>query len=61
MTASVTIGAAWRQVRDRFRAAGLQTADLDARLLGQVAFGLDTMALVRRERDVATEDQLKGA
>ena len=59
MTASVTIGAAWRQVRDRFRAAGLQTADLDARLLGQVAFGLDTMALVRRERDVATEDQLK--
>ena len=59
MTASVTIGAAWRQVRDRFRAAGLQTADLDARLLGQVAFGLDTMALVRRERDVATEDQLE--
>jgi len=59
VTASVTIGAAWRQVRDRFRAAGLQTADLDARLLGQVAFGLDTMALVRRERDVATEDQLK--
>ena len=59
MTASVTIGAVWRQVRDRFRAAGLQTADLDARLLGQVAFGLDTMALVRRERDVATEDQLK--
>ena len=59
MTASVTIGAAWRQVRDRFRAAGLQSADLDARLLGQVAFGLDTMALVRRERDVATEDQLK--
>jgi release factor glutamine methyltransferase len=59
VTASVTIGAAWRQVRDRFRAAGLQSADLDARLLGQVAFGLDTMALVRRERDVATEDQLK--
>jgi len=59
VTASVTIGAVWRQVRDRFRAAGLQTADLDARLLGQVAFGLDTMALVRRERDVATEDQLK--
>jgi release factor glutamine methyltransferase len=59
VTVSVTIGAAWRQVRDRFRAAGLQTADLDARLLGQVAFGLDTMALVRRERDVATEDQLK--
>jgi len=59
VTAPVSIGAAWRAVRDRFRAAGLEGADLDARLLGQAAFGLDAMALVRRERDPATEDQLK--
>ena len=59
MSAAVTIGAAWREVRDRFRAAGLDNAELDARLLGQSAFGLDAMALVRRERDTATADQLK--
>ncbi len=35
------------------RAAGIETADLDARLLAQSAFGLDAMALVRRERDPA--------
>lgn len=49
------LGLAWRQVRDRFRAAGLETAELDARLLAQIAFGLDAMALVRREREPASE------
>lgn len=38
-------------MRDRFRAAGLATPELDARLLAQAAFGLDAMALVRRERE----------
>jgi release factor glutamine methyltransferase len=38
-------------VRDRFRAAGLASPELDARLLAQAAFGLDAMALVRRERE----------
>ena len=33
--ATTPIGLAWRQVRDRFRAAGIDTAELDARLLAQ--------------------------
>lgn len=51
------IGAAWRAVRDRFRAAGIDTPELDARLLAQKAFGVDSMGLVRRERDVPTQMQ----
>ena len=38
-------------MRDRFRQAGLDTPELDARLLAQHVFGLDAMALVRRERE----------
>jgi len=55
----VAIGVAWRQVRDRFRASGIDTPELDARLLAQKAFGLDAMALVRREREIVPDDQLK--
>lgn len=55
----VAIGVAWRQVRDRFRASGIDTPELDARLLAQKAFGLDSMALVRREREPAPADQFK--
>ena len=58
MSAPVAIGVAWRQVRDRFRAAGLDTPELDARLLAQTAFGLDAMGLVRRERQAAKPEQL---
>ena len=54
----VAIGLAWRQVRDRFRAVGLDTPELDARILAQSAFGLNSMALVRKEREAATEEQL---
>lgn len=53
------IGLAWRQVRDRFRASGLDTPELDARLLAQTAFGMDAMALVRRERDPVSDEQAK--
>ncbi len=49
------IGVAWRKVRDRFREAGLPTAELDARLVAQHAFGIDAMALVRREREPISE------
>ena len=38
-------------MRDRFREAGLDTPELDARLIAQLTFGLDAMALVRRERE----------
>jgi release factor glutamine methyltransferase len=49
-------GAAWRQVRDRFRAAELDTPDLDARLLAETAFGLDALELLNHERDDAPEE-----
>lgn len=55
---TVPVGLAWRQVRDRFRVAGLDTPELDARLLAQIAFGFDAMALVRREREPAPEPGL---
>lgn len=55
MTATPTIGRAWRLVRDRFREVGIDTADLDARLLAQRAFGVDAMALLRREREPLPE------
>lgn len=51
----MTIGLAWRLVRDRFRAAGIATPELDARILAQRSFGLDAMALVRREREPLPE------
>jgi release factor glutamine methyltransferase len=45
-------------VRDRFRAAGIATPELDAKLLAQKAFGLDALALVAYERDPAPADAL---
>ena len=46
-------------MRDRFRAGGLDTPELDARLLAQKAFGLDAMGLVRKERDFVPASVLK--
>ncbi len=43
-------------MRDRFRAAQLDTPELDARLIAQHAFGLDAMGLIRREREPIPED-----
>jgi release factor glutamine methyltransferase len=56
LSAPDSIGVAWRQVRDRFRQAGLATPELDARLIAQHTFGLDAMALVRREREPISEE-----
>jgi release factor glutamine methyltransferase len=53
-----TLGAAWRGVRDKFRAAGLDTPELDARCLAQAAFGCDALALATRENDLAGNDGL---
>jgi len=58
MTERPAIGQAWRVVRDRFRDADLDTPDLDARLLAQAAFGLDSLGLLREEQTMAPEDQL---
>jgi release factor glutamine methyltransferase len=53
------VGGAWRGVRDLFRRAGIDTAELDARIFAEVAFGMDRLTLVNRERDPATAEQLK--
>jgi release factor glutamine methyltransferase len=46
-------------VRDLFRRAGIDTAELDARLIAEAAFGLDRLELVNRERDPVPPEQLK--
>lgn len=46
-------------MRDLFRRAGIDTPELDARLFAEVAFGLDRLTLVTRERDPAPPDALK--
>jgi release factor glutamine methyltransferase len=50
---------AWRGVRDVFRRAGIDTAEIDARLLAEVAFGMDRLTLITREREPADADALK--
>ena len=51
-----TIGAVWREVRDRFRATDVDTPELDARLLAEEAFGLDQLGLLNAERQEAPGD-----
>jgi release factor glutamine methyltransferase len=45
-------------VRDLFRRAGIDTPELDARLLAELAFRLDRLELVNREREIADPDAL---
>ncbi|MDC9826558.1 peptide chain release factor N(5)-glutamine methyltransferase [Devosia sp. ZB163] len=52
------MGAAWRGVRDQFRRAGIDTAELDARLFAEAAFGMDRLELVNREREAVPQHQL---
>jgi release factor glutamine methyltransferase len=56
---TITLGSAWRQVRDQFAAAGIETASLDARLLAQRAFRLDAVELATRENDAAGKTGLE--
>lgn len=53
MTDLSTIGATWRAVRDRFRAADIDTPELDARLLAEAAFGVDRLGLSAAESQPA--------
>lgn len=48
---SVSIGRTWRALRDRFAAAGVPTAALDARLLTRHALGLDETGLIASESE----------
>ncbi len=43
-------------MRDRLRAGGIETAELDARILAQHALGMDAMSLFRREREIVTPE-----
>ncbi|MDB5540377.1 MAG: Release factor glutamine methyltransferase [Devosia sp.] len=52
------MGAAWRGIRDLFRRAGIDTAELDARLFAEAAFGMDRLELVNREREEVPAKQL---
>ncbi|MET1415735.1 peptide chain release factor N(5)-glutamine methyltransferase [Roseibium sp. HPY-6] len=45
------VGELYRDVRDRFRAAGLPTADLDAKILVSTVLEINTSALVLNEDD----------
>jgi len=47
------IGRLYRSVRDRFRGAGLETPELDARLLVSAALGLPVSDLILKEHDPA--------
>ncbi|CAN7596115.1 peptide chain release factor N(5)-glutamine methyltransferase [Devosia sp. LjRoot16] len=53
------MGAAWRGIRDLFRKAGIDTAELDARLFAEAAFEMDRLELVNREREAVPAKQLK--
>lgn len=53
------MGAAWRGVRDQFRKAGIDTAELDARLFAEAAFEMDRLELVNREREAVPEQQMQ--
>ena len=46
-----TLGQTWRTLRDRFAAAGIDTAALDARLLVRYLLGLDETGLIASEAD----------
>lgn len=50
------IGALVRELRDQFRAKGLETADLDARLLVADALDLDSSAVILHADDEAWEE-----
>ena len=50
---------AWRAVRDLFRRGGVDSAELDARLLAEEAFGMGPLELVNRERERAAGTHLK--
>jgi release factor glutamine methyltransferase len=56
---TATIGQAWRAARDKFRAADIDTPELDARILAEAAFGLDRMALTLRESAAAPADGIE--
>lgn len=54
----MNLGAVYRQVRDRFRVAGIETAELDARLLVSGTLNLSPGDLIMREEDRVSADDM---
>jgi release factor glutamine methyltransferase len=52
----MTVGALYRNVRAIFREAGLDTPDLDARVLVAAALGISSSDVLLREDDMVSED-----
>lgn len=46
-------------MRDIFRRGGIDTPELDARLLAELAFGMERLELVNREREIAAPEALE--
>lgn len=46
-------------MRDLFRRGGIETAELDARILAGIAFGMERLELVNREREEAPAEALE--
>jgi release factor glutamine methyltransferase len=53
-----TLGNAWRLLRDEFRAAGIDTPELDAQCLARIAFGCDALRLAADENQPAGDEGL---
>ena len=53
-----TYGKAWRQIREQFERVSLDNSALDARLLGEYAFGFNGLDLPLKEHEIADEAQL---
>ena len=53
-----TIGAAWRRVRDRFRAAMIDRPEVDARFLAEAVLGFSASELLRHENDPISREGL---
>ena len=46
-------------MRDLFRRGGIDTPELDARLIAELAFGMERLELVNREREIAAPEALE--
>lgn len=55
----MSVGGAWRLVRDLFRRGGIDTPELDARLLAELAFGMSRLELANRERESVSSEALR--
>lgn len=53
-----SFGQAWRKVKIQFEKAGIDSPALDARLLGEHAFGFSNLDLILKEKEKASIEQI---